>query len=343
MRTGKNRDLALLFVFTVTAMYIHYYSMAAAVVANVFVLVYLLLNRNKKWLPHLLSLLMASLLFLPWIFMFMVQIKKVQHAFWAPEVSFDVILSCFAIPFTEQFWTSGYSRALTILMYLLIIITLLMSFTKSFARWRLVLWLSLSVFFGTLFIAVVISLFSQSILSSRYVMTIISMLVVAPTVLFTGMKKLWPKIILISAIVLLSLRISVSGFGFSYGPYKQTIGYITDTYPEIKKILHLTEITAGPLTEYSVNSGLSHYWLKTEMSNVDAFTEVHQYNHPGEFLQPGEEFCAVRFHNLELNLENLNLVLSESELLKKDTVRDNKMNDGIMIQLYLLKYRGKTP
>jgi uncharacterized membrane protein len=50
MKTGKNRDLVLLFVFTVIAMYIHYYSMAAAFVANVFVFLYFLLTKNKKWL-----------------------------------------------------------------------------------------------------------------------------------------------------------------------------------------------------------------------------------------------------------------------------------------------------
>jgi hypothetical protein len=72
------------------------------------------------------------------------------------------------------------------------------------------------------------------------------------------------------------------------------------------------------MVEYNCNSGLSHYWLKAEMSNVDAFPEVHQYNQPGEFLQSGEVFCAVRFHNLELNKENLDLVLSESELIKTE-------------------------
>jgi hypothetical protein len=95
------------------------------------------------------------------------------------------------------------------------------------------------------------------------------------------------------------------------------------------------------MVEYNGNSGLSHYWLKAKMSNVDAFPEVHQYNQPGEFLQTGEVFCAVRFHNLELNKENLDLVLSESELIKTDTVRDNKFKNGIIIQLYLLKYIGK--
>lgn len=341
MRTAKNRDLALLFVFTVLAMYTHYYSMAAAFVANMFVFLHLLLTKNKKWLPHLFSLLLAAIIFLPWLFMFIIQVKKVQHAFWAPEVSLNAILSCFKIPFTEQFWTTNYSISLTILIYSLIVFTFLISFTKSVSEYRLVLWLSLFIFLGTLLVVTIISLFSQPILSTRYVMTIVIMLVIPPTILLIQMKIKWLKIILISVILFLGIRISISNFYFSYGPYKQTIEYISTTYPEVKKILHITEVTAGPMVEYNGTSGLSHYWLKAKMSNVDAFTEVHQYNQPGEFLESEEVFCAVRFHNLELNKENLDLVLSESELIKTDTVSDNKFKNGIIIQVYLLKYRGK--
>jgi hypothetical protein len=166
------------------------------------------------------------------------------------------------------------------------------------------------------------------------------MLVVPPTILFIQMKLKWLTMIMIPVILFLGIRISISNFYFSYGPYKQTIEYISATYPDIKKILHITEVTAGPLVEYTGSSGLSHYWLKAKMSNVDAFTDVHQYNQPGEFLQSGEVFCAVRFHNLELNKENLDLVLSESELIQTDTVRDDKVEYGIMIQVYLLKYKG---
>jgi uncharacterized membrane protein len=340
IRTGKTRDLVLLFVFTVLALYIHYYSMAAAFVANMFVFLYLLLTKNKKWLPHLFSLLAATILFLPWLFMFIIQVKKVQHAFWAPEVSLNAIFACFTIPFTEQFWTTNYSILLIILIYSLIILTFFMSIKKTNSEYRLILWLSLIIFVGTLLAVTIISLFSQPILSTRYVMTIVTMLVIPPTVLLIRMKIEWLKIILISVILFLGIRISVSNFHFSYGPYKQTIEYISATYPSIRKILHITEITAGPMTEYNGNSGLSHYWLKAKMSNVDAFHEVHQYNQPGEFLASGEEFCAVRFNNLELNKENLDLVLSESELIKIDTVRDNKVKNGIRIQVYHLKYKG---
>ena len=340
IRTGTTRDLILLLIFTVAAMYIHYYSMIAAFMANVFVFLQLVLTKNRKWLNHLISLLIAAILFLPWLFMFIVQVKRVQNAFWAPEVSLPTILSCFTIPFTEQFWTTGYSKSLTILMYTLIVLTILLSFTKSFSEYRLVLWLSLFIFLGTLFIAMIISLFSQPILYSRYVAVIVTMLIIPVTILLTQMKIKWLKIILIPVILFLGIRISISAFSFSYGPYKQTIEYITHTYPEISKILHITEVTAGPMIEYNGNSGLSHYWLKAEMSNVDAFPEIQQYQKPGEFLKSGEKFCVVRFHNLELNQKNLDLVLSESELIKKDTVYDNKFENGIFMQLYLLKYKG---
>jgi len=272
--------------------------------------------------------------------MFIIQVKRVQNAFWAPEVSLPTILSCFTIPFTEQFWTTGYSKSLTILMYTLIVLTIFLSFTKSFSEYRLVLWLSLFIFLGTLFIAAIISLFSQPILYNRYVAVIVPMLIIPVTILLTRIKIKWLTFFLIPVILFLGVRISISAFGFSYGPYKQTIEYITHTYPEINKILHITEVTAGPMIEYNGNSGLSHYWLKAEMSNVDAFPGIKQYQKPEEFLKSGEKFCVVRFHNLELNQKNLDLVLSESDLIKKDTVYDNKVENGIFMQLYLLNYKG---
>jgi uncharacterized membrane protein len=341
MKTGKTRDLVFLFIFTVTSMYIHYYSMVAAFVANAFVFIYMLRTKNKKWLHHLVSLVLAALLFLPWLFMFTVQVKKAQHAFWAPEVSFSTIFSCFTIPFTEQFWTTNYSIALMILIYCLIVFTVVRSFSKSFSGYRLPLWLSLWIFLGTLLVVAIISFFSQPILFSRYVMTIVTMLMVPVAVLFIHIRLTWLKILLVAIILLLGIRVSVSTFYFSYGPYKQTVEYINTRYPNIHKVLHLTEITAGPMLEYNRNTGIGHYWLKAKMSNVDAFKGIHQYHQPSEFLQPGEEFCVVQYSNLELNKENLDLVLSESELMKRDTVYDNKVEYGSIIQVYHLKYRGK--
>jgi len=77
------------------------------------------------------------------------------------------------------------------------------------------------------------------------------------------------------------------------------------------------------------------------MSNVDAFRKMHQYNQPGEFLKHGEVFCAVNYNNMVLNKENLDLVLSESILIKTDTVTDNKVEYASRILVYILEYNGK--
>nr|HPR33021.1 glycosyltransferase family 39 protein [Prolixibacteraceae bacterium] len=182
LKTGKNRDLALLFIFTVLSMFIHYYSAVAALVTNIFVLLHLLLTKNKKWLRHLLSMALAALLFLPWLFMFFVQVERVQQAFWAPEVSLTSILQCFGIPFTEQFWTTVYSKVMVGFIYSLMVFSLFKSFKRSFSEHRLVMWLSLYIFSATLLVVAVISLFSQPVLYNRYVMTIVTMLVVPLTV-----------------------------------------------------------------------------------------------------------------------------------------------------------------
>ena len=143
-------------------------------------------------------------------------------------------------------------------------------------------------------------------------------------------------------LVILGIGVSVSASYFSFGPYNQTVHYISTTYPDVRKVLHLTEITAGPMMEYNTNPNLGQYWLKAKMSNVDAFREVHQYTQPSEFLQKGEEFCVVQFNYMNMNKENLDLVLSESELIKTDTISDNKVEDRkIVILVYLLKYGGK--
>jgi hypothetical protein len=171
-------------------------------------------------------------------------------------------------------------------------------------------------------------------------MAIVVMLIVPITLLVISLHIKWLKIIIVGMVLFLGIKVSVSTFYFSYGPYKQTVDYITSTYPQVHKVLHITEITAGPMVEYS-NPQIGHYWLKAKMSNVDAFPEMHQYCQPKEFLQTGESFCVVQYNYLDLNKENLDLVLSQSELVKTDTIKDNKVEYGTQIWVYLLKYKGK--
>jgi uncharacterized membrane protein len=341
LKTEENRDLVFLFMFSLLAIYMHYYSMVAAFVANAFVLLFLLFTKNKKWKIHLVSVLVLVILFIPWVSMFVVQVARVQQAFWAPQVNLDVILTFIINPFTEKFWTTNYSYSLIILIYSITVFTIISSFSKYYVDYRMLLWLSISIFMGTLLVIIIISLISRPVLYYRYAMTIVTMLIVPATIFIVKLKWQWLKMLITGVILFLGVKVSLDSSTYSYGPYKQTVEYISTKYPHIQKVLHITEHTAGPMVEYAGKSKLVHCWLKAKMSNVDAFKAVKRYTYPKEFLSKGEEFCIVKYINIGLNKENFDLVLSQSNLIRTDTVFDNKVEYGNPLLVYILNYKGE--
>jgi hypothetical protein len=152
--------------------------------------------------------------------------------------------------------------------------------------------------------------------------------------------------ILLGFLVCCGLYTSFGSSYFSFGPYRQSMEYLPKAHPEVKKILHVIEITTGPLLEYSENAGLSHYWLNNEKTivytNLNVFKNLHQIKTLNEFLNKDEVFCMVSFEELALNKENLNLVLSESDLIQVDTITDNKIRNGSKLLFYILRYKGKS-
>ncbi|MGE4568375.1 MAG: hypothetical protein AB7C90_04215 [Bacteroidales bacterium] len=201
----------------------------------------------------------------------------------------------------------------------------------------------MGLFACTRLLVTAITLVSQSILFSRYVMAIVMLPAVPVAILLANLHNRWVARALAALILVLGVSVSSTVFTFSYGPYKQAVNYIGQTYPEVKKVVHIAEITAGPMLHYNGNSALQHCWLKAKMSNVDAFTGIRQYNRPQEFLQPGEIFLVAQFNTLALNAENLDLLLAQSKLLQTDTVINNKVESGNRILLYLLQYKADIP
>jgi hypothetical protein len=179
------------------------------------------------------------------------------------------------------------------------------------------------------------------------------MLIVPPTLFFITIKKKWLKGVLITALLICGIVISLKASYFSYGPYKQSIEYLHKTYPELKKIFHVFEVSAGPFIEYS-NPDIKNYWFKNEQTisftNMDVFHNLYTTDSIGKVLKNDEPFCLVGFENQPFNENNLKQILSQSQILKVDTIVDNKMkSDDIMIAyihkiiLYILKYQDTVP
>jgi 4-amino-4-deoxy-L-arabinose transferase-like glycosyltransferase len=343
--TNKKSDLFLLALFTLIASYTHYFGLIAAFSSNMFVLVYLLFKRNNGWRSHFVFSIGVIVLYLPWLSVLLGHTSKAQVSFWVPEVSWYTILSCFTTPFAQKFWMTWSSYSMVAIIYILFLIAIYRNFKRN-DGYGSVLGLSVFIFGFTVMITAVISQFSQPILYSRYIMTIVTMLMVTPTVFFITCKFKWLTRILLGILVCCGLYTSFGSSYFSFGPYRQSMEYLPKAHPEVKKILHVIEITTGPLLEYSENAGLSHYWLNNEKTivytNLNVFKNLHQIKTLNEFLNKDEVFCMVSFEELALNKENLNLVLSESDLIQVDTITDNKIRNGFKLLFYILRYKGKS-
>lgn len=364
LQTGNRRHLLYLLLFTLMAMYMHYYSLAAAFIANVMVFGLMVNGKrlmvNGKWLVvnalrakgeglmvsgkwHLYAMGVAAVLYLPWLARIGVQVQKVQQAFWAPEVSMATLLSCFGAPFSDPYTTTWQAYALMALCWGLAGFALYRSASPALQAQQRAIRMAVGLYVGTILLATAISLVSQPILFSRYAMAIALLPAFPVALLLAGLQNRWIARTLAALILVLGVSVSSPVFTFSYGPYKQAVEHIAETFPEVKKVVHISEITAGPMLYYNGRSGLQHCWLKAKMSNVDAFTGIRQYNRPQEFLQPGETFLVAQFNTLPLNIENLDLLRSQSELLLTDTVINLKVESGNRILLYLLRYKSDIP
>jgi hypothetical protein len=175
-------------------------------------------------------------------------------------------------------------------------------------------------------------------------MTFVTVLMVPPALFFSKSRYKWLNGILLAILISCGLYISILTAYFSYGPYKQTVDYLLKTYPDVKKIVHINEVLGGPLYEYDRTRSLTHYWLKNEKTaeytNMKVFDEMREVNKLDNILEKDELFCIANFEGFNINKENFEHLLSQSQTIKVDSVVDNKLSPGIKIVLYILKYQG---
>ena len=74
--------------------------------------------------------------------------------------------------------------------------------------------------------------------------------------------------------------------------------------------------------------------------NMDMFPEVVAVKGLETVMEKDEVFCLAVFDGLALKKTNIDLLLSQCQLLACDEVVDAKPYPGIKIKLYSLKYRG---
>jgi len=346
IKTNKRSDLVLLGLFTLMAAYLHYYCLIAAFWSNIFVFLYLVLKKGKTWYAHLITMFAVVLLYLPWLAVFLAQTSSANDNFYIAPLNIESILACYIGPFMEKFWFEIPSYIMIAIVFSLTLVSIFNHFIRYKDDDRLILGLSLTIFNATILTGIILSFILRPVLMLRYVGTFVTMLMVPPALFFIRSKIKPLKIILLILLLSCGIYTSVCGSFFSFGPYKQSLNHLSKAYPDVKKIVHVTEITTGPLLDHNKIGDWNHYWINNENSvfytNLNVFTELHQVSSLDEFLSPDEIFCLADMEIAPLNRENLNLILSKSHEIKVDIVTDNKSEPSITLSLYILQYQGEN-
>lgn len=339
--TNKKNDLFCLMLFSLLTAYTHYYSLLAACLANIFVLIFLLIRKNINWRVHLFYSLITIILYLPWIIVLYNQFGKVRKSFWVPQIEWGTILSCFLSPFAQKYFLPP-SYPMVIIFFGITLWTMYRSFLNRKDDQRIILGLSFFIFGFTVLIAAAVSLIYQPILYPRYIANIAVMLIVPPTIYFMTTNNKYVKVIILTAILSFGLINSIESSAFSFGPYEQSLSHLHNRHPEVKKIFHVLE-TTGSFIEYS-SQNFDNYWFCPESTvvytNMDVFYNLHTTTSLNKVLKDGEPFCVVNFPNMPFNENNFQRIISESRLTTVDTIVDNKMENGFSLLLYILKYNG---
>ena len=342
LSSNKQSDLLWSLVFSLVAAYTHYYALLAVFWAQVFVSIFLFIRRNNQFKIHLFCSLSAFILYVPWFTAVLGQMKKVAGSYWVPALNWQTFLACLLSPFAPKIYLPPF-LPLAFLIYGLIIWVIYKNYITKREKQGLVLGLSLCMFWGTIVTAIVLSLLMQPILYMRYLSNIIILLLIPVTLFFTSTTNNWIKGIVLTVILVFGIKVSIDGSSFSFGPYQQSMTYIHEKYPEVKKVVHVVESSAGPFAEYDTMD-IQNYWFKPESTvvytNMNVFNNLIQTDSLRKVLQQDEPFCLVKFPIMPLNENNANRILSESQLTRVDTVIDTKMTPGIPMLLYMLKYQA---
>jgi hypothetical protein len=270
------------------------------------------------------------------------QTTKVSESFWVPALDWQIIVSCLLSPFAPKIYLPPF-LPLAVIIYGIILWVIYRNYISRKEKQGITLGLSLCMFGCTILSVILISILMQPILYMRYIANIIVLILIPVTLFFISIKNKWVKGIVLITILILGINVSIEGSFFSFGPFEQSLNHLHKKHPKVKKVFHVLETTAGPFVEYS-SSNIENYWYNPDSTivytNIDVFSNLLTTDSLDKVLRKDEPFCVANFQYMPFNENNFNRILSESQLIKVDTVIDNKVKWGGSLLLFVLKYKG---
>ncbi len=274
-REAKMRDAVKFALFSLAAMYTHYYALLAVAVLCLLLLLSLLIGRRKA-VPMLLAMGAMLALYTPWMAALLNQAGRVSENFWIPPVTSQVIWHTLTYPFASKFYglASPNFAGPTFLLSMCLIAY------GTFARMRKkesnygIPFLSLGAFFLTILGGVIASRLIRPVLVERYMVPLMGLLALSLAYAIGGFDSKRHMLLACAAIAGMSLlQIAAIHTERVNGPMTEAVAYLQDRIEPGDVFLHTDEHTLGTFSYYYPDH-LNYYYQQgggAGYSNYDAF------------------------------------------------------------------------
>jgi hypothetical protein len=347
-KAPSRRDLLWLGGFTLLGAYVHYYCLLAACCGHGYVLTRLVVTKNRLWRRHLLILAALVVLYLPWLATLLHQVARVKADFYIPPLTVRWVSLSYLMPFFHNYYPMRTSWPLALAHMTILVASVVLIFRRKESTNQPALLLSLVLFHGTILLAIAISLLVRPILLYRYSATIVTMLAVPPALFFVELRQRLVKGVLLAVFVGTGIYSSIDAGKDSLGAYQAALRFLKQVHPDVRKIVHISELTGSTFAEYNDLGPWEQFWLETESTvqytNMKAFRGLRPVRSLKDAVQSGERFCLADFPAVPLNRKNLDLIMRQSRKLGVDTVADDKVavpTRRPKLALYYLQYLGE--
>ncbi len=271
-KENKIKNWILFGIFSLLSLYTHYYGVMAAGLINVGLFIWFMKRKEikKDYLPKFLIAGIAQfLIYLPWIFNFIKQIKNVAQGFW---ITFEFPGTLFEI-FQFQYVGNLDARVGLIFGYTIFLYAwyLFRKNKKDGTTEKAGIW-AIWIYFGVMIAALVLSL-KTPILYPRYLFTITGLLIFFISYFFAKQEN--TKSIKVICIMLIALSI-ISNYRFIKTNYDESnlkaIEYLKENVKEEDIIIYENpELGTGSVATVNLKNIKQYFYNKEQWNIKEAY------------------------------------------------------------------------
>ena len=224
-------------IFSLASAYTHYYALATAGIINLILFIYLIYKtikshkenkENKIYSKELkcftISAIVQVLLYMPWMFAFIGQLKGVSNEYWIPKPSIGIFFQIFTFQFTGDLDATYINNILAMIFeYILILYMIYLMISNKERKPGI---LAIGIYLDVLFVVYIISL-KMPILYARYFLTLVGLLIFFLAFFMAKEKRKIITIVMCCITLIMAIRVNINLIKKSYAPNnRQAIDYI---------------------------------------------------------------------------------------------------------------------